>query len=196
MILKIEKARKTKETDVTLSIEFDGSGESVIATDLPFFDHLLTSLSKHGRFDLDLEVKGDLGVDDHHVVEDVAIVLGEAVSQAQKERGSVKRFGSSIVPMDDALVLVAVDLGGRSYCEAPIKFKKKVVGSFVLSNVGHFLRSLSDRGALNLHARILTGADDHHIAEATFKGLGISLSQALEADTRLKGKVPSTKGRI
>lgn len=194
--MRIEKKRQTKETDISLSIDFDGSGESQITTNVPFLDHLLTSLSRHGRFDMDLRIKGDLDVDDHHVVEDVAITLGESVSLAREKRGSIKRFGSSIIPMDDALVLLAVDLGGRSYLEAPLKFKKKLVGSFALGNVRHFLRSLSDSGQMNLHVRVLSGEDDHHIAEAVFKALGVALRQALQEDPSLKGAVPSTKGSI
>ena len=195
-MLKIERRRTTKETDVEIEVDFDGSGRSESTTNLPFLDHLLTSLAKHGRFDMDLRVKGDLEVDDHHVVEDVAITLGEALDEARQRRVAVRRFGSAVVPMDDALVMVAVDLGGRSYLAAPLKFGRKMVGSFSLSNVKHFLRSLSDAGKLNLHVRVLSGEDDHHIAEAIFKGLGLSLRQALEEDPRLSGEVPSTKGSI
>jgi imidazoleglycerol-phosphate dehydratase len=195
-MLKIERVRKTKETDISLTIDFDGSGDCQVTTNLPFFDHLLSSLGKHGRFDIDLKVQGDLEVDDHHVVEDVGIALGEAVREAQAERGSIRRFGSSIVPMDDALVLLALDLGGRSYLEAPIKFRKKYVGSFGMGNIKHFLRSFSDAGNLNLHVRVLTGEDDHHVAEAIFKSLGVGLRSALEEDHSLSGTVPSTKGSI
>lgn len=195
-MLRIEKKRKTKETDVSLSIDFDGSGRSTVATGLPFFDHLLDSFAKHGRFDLELKVAGDLDVDDHHLVEDVAITLGAAIAEAQARRPSVRRFGSSIIPMDDALVLAAVDLGGRSYVEAPVRFKKRLVGTFTLANIRHFLRSLADNAKLNLHIMVLSGSDDHHIAEAIFKALGVSLRQAMEEDPRLSGTVPSTKGRI
>lgn len=195
-MLKIDKNRKTKETDISLMIDFDGSGESAINTNLPFFDHLLTSFARHGRFDLDLKVKGDLKVDDHHVVEDVAIALGEAISEAQTERAAVRRFGSSIIPMDDALILLAIDLGGRSYVETSFEFEKKHVGSFVLDNIKHFLRSLADCGHLNLHVRALSGTDDHHIAEAIFKALGVSLAEAIKEDDRLSGAIPSTKGKI
>jgi imidazoleglycerol-phosphate dehydratase len=195
-MLKIERARKTKETDISLTIDFDGSGDCQVTTNLPFFDHLLSSLGKHGRFDIDLKVQGDLEVDDHHIVEDVGITLGEAVKEAQGDRGSVRRFGSATVPMDDALVLLAIDLGGRSYIEAPIKFKKKYVGSFGLGNIKHFLRSFSDAGNLNLHVRVLAGEDDHHISEAIFKSLGVGLRNALEEDPSLSGAVPSTKGSI
>ncbi len=195
-MLKVERRRTTKETDVKLSIDFDGSGRSESTTNLPFFDHLLTSFSKHGRFDMDLKVKGDLEVDDHHVVEDVAIALGEALTEARGSRVAVRRFGSAIVPMDDSLVMIAIDLGGRSYFAASMKFGRKMVGSFSLSNIKHFLRSLSDAGNLNLHVRVICGEDDHHIAEAIFKGLGLSLRRALEEDPRLLGQVPSTKGSI
>ncbi len=195
-MLRIQKERKTKETDVSLSIDFDGSGEAEVTTNVPFFDHLMSSFAKHGRFDIDLNVNGDLEVDDHHVVEDVAITLGEAISEAQGKRVSVRRFGSSIIPMDDALVLLAIDLGGRSYFEAQVKFKKELVGSFVLENVKHFMRSLSDSGRLNLHVRTLAGEDDHHVAEAIFKALGAGLRQAIEEDPSLSGAVPSTKGSV
>jgi imidazoleglycerol-phosphate dehydratase len=195
-VLRIERSRKTRETDVTISVDFDGSGDSDVATALPFFDHLLTSMAKHGRFDLRLKAKGDLEVDDHHVVEDVAIVLGECLSEGQKARGAIRRFGSAVVPMDDALVLVAVDLGGRSYVDASTDFSKNLVGSFNLENVEHFLRSLGDAGHLNLHVKILSGKDDHHRAEAIFKALGVSLREALQEDAALAGQVPSTKGKI
>jgi len=195
-MLRIEKRRETEETKISLVINFDGSGKNSVSTGLPFFDHLLRSFSKHGRFDLDLQVTGDLEVDDHHTVEDVAIVLGQSIADAQAERRSIRRFGSAIIPMDDALILLAVDLGGRSYMDAQLPFQKKYVGSFVLANISHFLRSLSDAGHLNLHVQLLTGKDDHHIAEATFKALGLGLSKALEVDPRLSGSVPSTKGSI
>jgi len=195
-VLRIEKRRKTKETNVSLSIDFDGSGRSKLTTNLPFFDHLLDSFAKHGRFDLELRVAGDLDVDDHHLVEDVAITLGAAIAEAQARRPSIRRFGSSIIPMDDALVLAAVDLGGRSFLEAPIRFRRKTVGSFTLANIRHFLRSLADSARLNLHVMLLSGSDEHHIAEAIFKALGVSLRQAMEEDPRLSGAVPSTKGRV
>lgn len=195
-MLRIEKRRKTKETNVSLSIDFDGSGRSKLTTNLPFFDHLLDSFAKHGRFDLELRVAGDLDVDDHHLVEDVAITLGAAIAEAQARRPSIRRFGSSIIPMDDALVLAAVDLGGRSFLEAPIRFRRKTVGSFTLANIRHFLRSLADSARLNLHVMLLSGSDEHHIAEAIFKALGVSLRQAMEEDPRLSGAVPSTKGRV
>ncbi len=195
-MLVIERNRKTKETEVRMRMEFDGSGESEVTTRLPFFDHLLSSFSKHGRFDLELSVDGDLEVDDHHVVEDVGIVLGECIVEAATTRKSIRRFGSSIIPMDDALVLLALDLGGRSYLEAPLDFKKKLIGSFSLDNIRHFLRSLTDSGRVNLHVRVLSGEDEHHIAEAVFKALGVSLRAAMEEDPALSGGLPSTKGKI
>ncbi len=195
-MLRIEKRRKTKETDISLSIDFEGSGASNIATGLPFFDHLLDSFARHARFDLELKVSGDLDVDDHHLVEDVAITLGSAIAEAQARRQSLRRFGSCVLPMDDALVLAAVDLGGRAFADAPIRFKKRMVGSFTLANIRHFIRSLADGAKLNLHVRVLSGTDEHHIAEAIFKAIGVSLRQAMEEDPRLLGSVPSTKGTI
>ena len=195
-MLRVTRDRKTRETEISLEIDFDGSGNCEVTTNLPFFDHLLSSFSKHGRFDMTLSAKGDLDVDDHHLVEDVGIVLGEAILEARQRRGSVRRFGSAIVPMDDALVMVAVDLGGRTFFSAPFRFRKRLVGSFTLANIRHFLRSMSDAGRMNLHVRVLSGEDDHHIAEAIFKGLGISLREATEEDPRLSGQVPSTKGSI
>lgn len=195
-MLRIEKRRKTKETDISLSIDFEGSGASKIATGLPFFDHLLDSFSKHARFDLELKVSGDLDVDDHHLVEDVAITLGSAIAEAQARRPSIRRFGSCVLPMDDALVLAAVDLGGRAFTDTPFRFKKRTVGSFTLANIRHFVRSLADSAKLNLHVRVLSGTDDHHIAEAIFKAVAVSLRQAMEEDPRLSGSVPSTKGTI
>jgi len=196
MVLTVDRKRRTKETDISLKINFDGSGKCEVTTNLPFFDHMLSSMGKHGRFDIDIRVKGDLDVDDHHVVEDVGIVLGEAIHEALEERGSVRRFGSAIVPMDDALVLLALDLGGRSYLDAKLEFSKKHAGSFGLNNIKHFLRSLSDAGKLNLHVKVLAGEDDHHLAEAVFKALGIGLRAAIEVDPSLSGSVPSTKGTL
>jgi imidazoleglycerol-phosphate dehydratase len=195
-MLEIERRRTTNETDVCVKIDFDGSGETSVETGIPFFDHLLSSFARHGRFDLDLQVNGDLEIDDHHVVEDVGIVLGDVVHEAQRERVSIERFGSAIVPMDDALIMMAIDLGGRTYVDIKIEFKKEHVGSFVLDNVKHFLRSLADAGCLNLHTRKLAGEDDHHVAEATFKALGISLARAIQKDPALAGSTPSTKGNI
>ncbi len=195
-MLKIERQRETKETDVSITMDFDGSGKSSISTGLPFFDHMLTSMARHGRIDTEIDVEGDLDVDDHHVTEDVGIVLGEVILQAQKERPSIRRFGSAIIPMDDALILMAIDLGGRTYVDLKVDFKKEYVGSFVLDNIKHFMRSMADTAYMNLHAHKLSGSDDHHLAEALFKSLGISLSQALKKDPSLSGEIPSTKGRI
>ncbi len=195
-MLRIETKRETKETRIGIVVDFDGSGRCSSTTNLPFFDHLLTALARHGRFDLDLNATGDLDVDDHHLVEDVAIALGSCIAEAQQRRPCMRRFGSFVAPMDDALVLVALDLGGRAYLDAPLRFRKRMVGSFTLNNIKHFLRSLADAGKLNLHVKVLSGTDEHHTAEAIFKAIGLSLRQALEEDPRLSGEVPSTKGTI
>ncbi len=188
--------RKTGETDIKISLNLDGSGQAAINTGLGFFDHMLHALARHARFDLNVTAKGDLHVDEHHTIEDVGIVLGRALAEALGDHTGITRMGHAIVPMDEALALVAVDLGGRGYFVFDGHFDADRIGQVATSLIPHFFESLAHAGRLNLHARLLAGADDHHRAEALFKALARALDMAAQPDPRLAGQIPSTKGTL
>ncbi len=188
--------RTTKETRVSIELDVDGSGEFDIQTGIGMLDHLLSHVAKHGVFDITLRATGDLHVDQHHTVEDVAITLGQALSQAIGERKGIVRMGYAVVPMDEALALVAVDLSGRGYAVVDVPFEEWETDELKTGLVRHFLESFASEARLNLHARLLAGKDDHHKAEAVFKALGRALSDATRIEPRRAGKVPSTKGVI
>lgn len=188
--------RETKETKVTIELDVDGRGISEISTGIGMLDHLLEQVARHGRFDLKIEAQGDLKVNEHHTVEDVAISLGKAFHQALGERRGIVRMGHAVVPMDDALALVAVDIGGRGYAQVDASFAKEYIGELPTGLISHFLRSFALEARLNLHAKLLAGEDDHHKAEALFKALGRALDDATEIDGRIAGEPPSTKGVI
>ncbi len=190
------QSRETAETRVRVEISLDGTGEAVVRTGLGMLDHLLTLLARHSRFDLTIDATGDLEVDAHHLTEDVGIALGRAISAALGDRGGIVRMGHAVVPMDDALALVAVDVGGRGYAALDLSFAGERIGELPAQLVAHFLRSLAQEARVNLHARLLAGEDDHHRAEAIFKALARALDQATRTDERLAGRVPSTKGVI
>jgi imidazoleglycerol-phosphate dehydratase len=159
-------------------------------------DHMLEQLSKHGLFDLKVEAAGDIERDPHHLVEDVGLVLGQALNQALGERRGIARFAHAVIPMDESLVLVAVDLGGRPFASIDLKFERELVGQLPAENVAHFFEAFAQEGRLNLHVRELSGGNDHHRIEACFKGLARSLSAAVRIDERIAGQVPSTKDLI
>lgn len=185
--------RQTKETQVEVALSLDGRGEYEIETGVAFLDHTLSHLALHGLFDLTVQAQGDLEVDEHHTVEDVAICLGKALDEALGEREGIVRMAHSYVPMDEALAFVAVDLSGRAYAVVEADFATPRVGNLATSLIPHFLETLAYHARMNLHARVLYGRDDHHKAEALFKALG----RALEAATRIEPRradVPSTKG--
>lgn len=188
--------RATGETDIEITVNLDGTGRADISTGVGFLDHMLTALARHSRFDLMIRAKGDLHIDEHHTVEDVGIVLGRAVAQALGDRKGIKRMGHAIVPMDEALALVAVDFGGRGYFVFDGQFSTSRIGQVSTSLIPHFLESVAHEGRLNLHARLLAGTDDHHRAEALFKALARALDMAVERDPRLAGQTPSTKGTL
>lgn len=188
--------RATGETDIEVTLNLDGTGRADISTGVGFLDHMLTALARHSRFDLMIRAKGDLHIDEHHTVEDVGIVLGRAVAQALGDRKGIKRMGHAIVPMDEALALVAVDFGGRGYFVFDGQFSTNRIGQVGTSLIPHFLESVAHEGRLNLHARLLAGNDDHHRAEALFKALARALDMAVERDPRLAGQTPSTKGTL
>jgi len=188
-------SRKTNETDVTITLDLDGTGAHEIETGVPFLDHLLAHVAVHGLLDLAARAAGDLSVDEHHTVEDVAIVFGEALAQALGERAAIRRMGHAYVPMDEALALVAIDLSGRPYALIDAHFDTPKIGALSTSLIAHFLESFASHARLNLHARVFYGRDDHHKAEALFKALGRALRDAVEMDARRRG-VPSTKGSL
>lgn len=188
--------RDTRETSIQLELNVDGTGEAQIATGVGAFDHLLTLFCAHGLFDLSVRAKGDLAVDEHHLVEDVAIVLGQALNQALADRRGLRRMAHALVPMDEALAMVALDLSGRSYCVFEGGFSGPRIGDLGSDMVRHFFDSFSREARLNLFAVMLHGKNDHHRAEALFKALGRALDEATQIDERIAGRIPSTKGVI
>jgi len=185
--------RETKETKIRVELDLDGVGRVDIATGVGALDHFLGHLALHGLFDLRVQAQGDLEVDEHHTVEDVAICLGKALDQALGEREGIVRMAHSCVPMDEALAFVALDLGGRAYAVVEANFATPRIGSLATSLIPHFLETLAYHARMNLHARVLYGHDDHHKVEALFKALGRALEAATRMDPRREG-IPSTKG--
>jgi imidazoleglycerol-phosphate dehydratase len=190
---KAEVSRTTRETSVSLALNLDGSGQYEVSTGIGMLDHMLEQLAKHGRFDLTIDAKGDIDRDPHHLVEDLGLVLGQAFNQALGERRGIVRFGHAVVPMDEALVMVAIDLGGRPYAGVHLEFERELIGELPAENVTHFLESFAQEGRLNLHVRQFSGENDHHRIEACFKALARALSSAVGIDDRIAGEVPSTK---
>ncbi|MCP4710690.1 MAG: imidazoleglycerol-phosphate dehydratase HisB [Planctomycetes bacterium] len=185
--------RITKETNINLTLNLDGKGQYDIETGSGFFDHMLCHLTRHGLFDLQLKATGDLHIDAHHTVEDVAICLGQALDKALGDKRGIVRFGASTVPMEDSLAEVAVDICGRSYCVYNVKYLADKIGDFDVELVSEFMRSFSNNTKMNLHINVPYGSNNHHIAEAIFKALGRALAQAVARDERIED-VPSTKG--
>jgi imidazoleglycerol-phosphate dehydratase len=188
--------RKTRETDVSLSLVLDGTGKYEIDTGNGMLDHMLAQLSRHGLIDITLTAKGDVATGWHHLVEDTAIALGRAFREALGDGAGITRMGHAMVPLDEALALVAVDLSGRGYASVDALFTGEMVESLPGDTLQHFLESFAVEGRFNLHARLLSGKSPHHKAEAVFKALARALRQALEHDPRRQGDVPSTKGTI
>lgn len=186
--------RSTRETQVSVSLRLDGTGESSISTGVGFYDHLLNSLAHHALFDLDVEATGDLAIDEHHTVEDVALVLGAALAQALGDRSGIARFGDAAVPMDEALASAVVDVGGRPYAVIDLPFKGKRAGKLPLQLIEHVFESFARAGGVTLHLKG-RGRNDHHLAEAAFKALGRSLRAACAVDPRREGPA-STKGSL
>lgn len=190
-----EVERETTETRVRVRVELEGSGDARVDTGVGFLDHMLELLAGHALLDLEVDAEGDLHVDEHHTVEDVGIVLGQAISRALGERRGLRRYGF-LLPMDESLARVAVDLGGRSYLVFRAEFSREKVGDLPTELVEDFLRALADHLKANLHVQLEYGRNDHHRIEAIFKALGRALRAALEQDPRLGRELPSTKGRI
>ena len=187
--------RKTAETDIRLTLSLDGTGQGTVETGVPFFDHMLSLFAKHGLFDLAVAAKGDLEVDAHHTVEDVGICLGQALTEAVGDKSGVARYGHAVVPMDEALVLVALDLSGRGHLQYELDPGFGKVGNFDVDLPREFFAAVADNGRLTLHVRQLSGTNAHHIIEAAFKAFGRALDAATQLDPRRSG-VPSTKGTL
>jgi imidazoleglycerol-phosphate dehydratase len=187
--------RQTSETEVSITLALDGTGSHSADTGIGFLDHMLRHVAVHGLFDLDVQARGDLEIDAHHTIEDVAIVLGQALDRALGDRGGIRRMGSVHVPMDEALAFVAVDLSGRAYSVIQAQWHTPTMGQMPSAMVDHFLQTLAVHARMNLHARVEYGRNDHHQAEALFKALGRALRRAVALDERRRG-IPSTKGTL
>jgi imidazoleglycerol-phosphate dehydratase len=187
--------RKTKETDVRVKLNLDGSGQSQISIGVPFLEHMLELFAKHGLFDLYVKCEGDLHIDDHHSVEDIAITLGQALAQALADKAGINRYGEAVVPMDEALCRAVIDLSGRFYLVYEVQTKRQKIGNFSVELAEHFWRSFAETARFNLHIDCLRGRNTHHILEGTFKASARALRQAVERNSRISG-VPSTKGSL
>ena len=188
--------RKTAETDITVSVNLDGTGSYDNRTGVGFFDHMLDQLARHALIDMHVKAVGDLHIDDHHTVEDVGIALGQALTQAMGDKKGITRYGACLLPMDDALVRAALDLSGRPYLVWNVAMTSPKIGTFDTELVREFFQALSTHGGITLHIDQLHGLNSHHIAEATFKAVARALRDALETDPRKADAVPSTKGML
>ena len=186
--------RTTAETDIALTLNLDGTGRGEIKTGVGFLDHMLILFARHGRFDLDVTCKGDTFVDDHHSVEDIGIVLGEAFAKALSDKRGIVRYGNMMLPMDETLMLCAVDLSGRGMLRMKAQFPTEKIGTFDTELVEEFFLGLTRSAGMTLHIRQMDGTNSHHIVEAMFKSFGRALSEAVSVDERLGGEIPSTKG--
>jgi imidazoleglycerol-phosphate dehydratase len=187
--------RATRETQIAITLDIDGAGASQIATGIGFFDHMLILFAKHGLFSLEVAATGDLVIDGHHTVEDVGIVLGQALAKAAGDKAGIRRYGHVYVPMDEALVLVVVDFSGRPFLVFDAELGQGRIGEFDVELTEEFLRAVAVNAGLTLHVKVLAGKNRHHIVEAIFKALGRALAQSLERDPRVQG-VPSSKGTL
>lgn len=192
---KAEIQRTTKETEIRVALNLDGTGKSAIATGVPFLDHMLDLLARHGLFDLEVSCKGDLHIDDHHSVEDIAICLGQAFAQALGDKKGIVRYGAAYVPMDETLCRAVVDLSGRYYLVYKVENTRPQVGTFAVELAEHFWHSFAEHCRCNLHIEVFYGRNQHHIIESVFKAATRALSQAVRRDERIAG-VMSTKGTI
>lgn len=187
--------RRTAETDISLSLNLDGSGVADVSTGIGFFDHMLTLFAKHGLVDLTVRCQGDLHIDPHHSVEDVGICLGQAIAEAGGDKQGIVRYGHAYVPMDETLILCALDLSGRSFFASDLDVEKRFIGEFDAELAPEFFRAVADNARMNLHLRQLSGENGHHIVEGAFKAFGRALDAATRHDERVNG-VPSTKGAL
>ena len=193
---KSKLKRKTKETDISVELNLDGKGTYKVRTTIPFLDHMLELMLKHGLFDAKVQAKGDTQIDDHHTVEDMGLTLGQAFKEALGDMKGIRRYGSASVPMDEALASVSLDISGRPYLVYNVAYPKRgKIKGFELDLVEHFLESFSAKAGITLHVNVPYGRNTHHMVEAVFKALGRALKEACEKDPRVKG-VPSTKGKL
>jgi imidazoleglycerol-phosphate dehydratase len=193
---KAEITRTTNETEISVSVTLDGTGQHRMATGVGFFDHMLDQLSRHALIDIALTAKGDLHIDDHHTVEDCGIALGQALARALGDKRGIRRYGECSLPMDDAQVRCALDLSGRPYLVWNVPFPAPKIGSFDTELVREFFQALATHGGITLHVDLIHGLNSHHVAEAVFKAVARSLRLAVEADPRATGSIPSTKGTL
>jgi imidazoleglycerol-phosphate dehydratase len=188
--------RKTAETQIALSVNVDGSGKAVLATGIPFLDHMLDQVARHGMLDLDIQAKGDLRVDAHHTVEDIGITLGQAVARAAGDKKGIRRYGHAYVPLDEALSRVVIDFSGRPGLEYHVQFKRALIGEFDVDLVHEFFQGFANHAQVTLHIDNLRGDNAHHQCETMFKAFARALRMALEPDPRAAGMIPSTKGTL
>jgi imidazoleglycerol-phosphate dehydratase len=188
--------RNTKETRITVSLNLDGNGEARLETGLPFLEHMLDQVARHGLIDLEITAKGDLHIDAHHTVEDIGIALGQAFAQAAGDKQGIRRYGHAYVPLDEALSRVVVDLSGRPGLEYRVEYPRARVGEFDIDLIREFFQGFVNHALVTLHIDALSGKNAHHIAETVFKAFGRALRMALEADPRMAGVIPSTKGTL
>jgi imidazoleglycerol-phosphate dehydratase len=188
--------RKTSETDISLTLALDGTGKAEIATGIGFFDHMLTAFARHGLFDLTITAKGDLHIDSHHTVEDVGILLGQAIREALGEKRGITRFGHAIIPMDEALVESVIDLSGRAHLSWSVAFESQMLGSMDTQLFQEFFTALAGNALLTLHVTQKAGHNTHHVAEAAFKSAARALKMAVAIDPRAGAEIPSTKGSL
>lgn len=193
---KAEITRKTNETEISVSVTLDGTGQHRMASGVGFFDHMLDQLARHALVDMSLAAKGDLHIDDHHTVEDCGIALGQALARALGDKRGIRRYGECSLPMDDAQVRCALDLSGRPYLVWNVPFPTPKIGSFDTELVREFFQALATHAGITLHVDLIHGINSHHIAEAVFKAVARSLRLAVEADPRMAGSIPSTKGTL
>jgi imidazoleglycerol-phosphate dehydratase len=195
MMRKAEVSRTTKETEVKVNLNLDGSGRNRVSTSIPFLDHMLTLFSVHGLFDLTVRARGDTEIDFHHTVEDIGICLGKVLKQALGKKEKISRYGSAFVPMDESLASIHVDLSSRPCLVYHLPLRRRKIGDFDTELVKEFLQALVNNAGITLHAKVSYGVNAHHMVEALFKALGRALRQAVSRDERMRG-VPSTKGRL
>lgn len=187
-------ARKTSETSIDVTVNLDGTGTYAISTGIGFFDHMLEQLSRHSLIDMDVTTVGDLHIDQHHTVEDTALAIGQCIAEALGDKRGIRRYADALSPMDETLTRVAVDISGRPYCVFKVEFSSMRLGEMDTEMFEHFFASLAQTAGLTLHVETLYGTNNHHIAEAAFKGLARALREAVEIDPRKAGVIPSTKG--
>ncbi|MBW1850757.1 MAG: imidazoleglycerol-phosphate dehydratase HisB [Deltaproteobacteria bacterium] len=196
MARKANIDRKTKETDIRIKLDIDGSGQSNVDTGIPFMNHMLNLMTAHGFLDLEISAKGDTEIDDHHTVEDLGICLGKAINEALGMKKGIRRYGEATIPMDDALARVVIDISNRPNLAYRVNLKKTTTGTFDVSLVNEFFRALITHGGITMHVDLLAGDEPHHVSEAIFKAFGRALDKACSQENRLGGDVPSTKGLL